>query len=75
MIDELIKILNRENIEWEVYWEIGRGSSFKIEKCELERAQRKYHSGIGLRVGYKGKQGFSYITGINHPKEELKKFV
>ena len=75
MIDELIKILNHENIEWEVYWEIGRGSSFKIEKCELERAQRKYHSGIGLRVGYKGKQGFSYITGINHPKEELKKFV
>ncbi|ACS89991.1 Zinc-dependent protease, TldD/PmbA family [Thermococcus sibiricus MM 739] len=75
MIDELIKILNRENIEWEIYWEIGRGSSFKIEKCELERAQRKYHSGIGLRVGYNGKQGFSYITGINHPKEELEKFV
>lgn len=75
MIDELVKILNRENIEWEIYWEIGRGSSFKIEKCELERAQRKYHSGIGLRVGYNGKQGFSYITGLNHSKEELEKFV
>ena len=75
MIDELIKILNRENIEWEIYWEVGRGSSFKIEKCELERAQRKYHSGIGLRVGYKGKQGFSYITGINHSKEDLERFV
>ncbi|USS40648.1 TldD/PmbA family protein [Thermococcus aggregans] len=75
MIEELIKILNRENIEWEIYWEIGRGSSFKIEKCELERAQRKYHSGIGLRVGYKGKQGFSYITGINHSKEDLERFV
>jgi len=75
MIEELIKILNRENIEWEIYWEIGRGSSFKIEKCQLERAQRKYHSGIGLRVGYNGKQGFSYITGINHSKEDLEKFV
>lgn len=75
MIDELIKILNRENVEWEVYWEIGRGSSFKIEKCELERAQRKYHSGIGLRVGYNGKQGFSYITGLTHSKEDLEKFV
>ncbi|ALV62665.1 TldE protein, part of TldE/TldD proteolytic complex [Thermococcus sp. 2319x1] len=75
MIDELIKILNRENVEWEVYWEIGRGSSFKIENCELERAQRRYHSGIGLRVGYKGKQGFSYITGLTHSKEDLEKFV
>ncbi|MDK2853769.1 MAG: PmbA protein [Thermococcaceae archaeon] len=75
MIDELVKILNRENVEWEIYWEIGRGSSFKIEKCELERAQRKYHSGIGLRVGYNGKQGFSYITGLTHSKEELEKFV
>ncbi|USG99424.1 TldD/PmbA family protein [Thermococcus argininiproducens] len=75
MVDELIKILNRENIEWEVYWEVGRGSSFKIEKCKLKRAQRKYHSGIGLRIGYHGKQGFSYITGINHDKKTFENFV
>lgn len=75
MIDELIKILNHKDIEWEIYWEIGRGSSFKIERCELVRAQRKYHSGIGLRIGYKGKVGFSYITGINHDKTSLERFV
>ncbi|NJE09045.1 TldD/PmbA family protein [Thermococcus sp. M39] len=75
MIDELIKILNHKDVEWEIYWEIGRGSSFKIERCELVRAQRKYHSGIGLRVGYKGKIGFSYITGINHDRATLERFV
>ncbi|MBO8174213.1 MAG: TldD/PmbA family protein [Thermococcus sp.] len=75
MIDELIKILNHKDVEWEIYWEVGRGSSFKIERCELVRAQRKYHSGIGLRVGYKGKIGFSYITGINHDRATLERFV
>ncbi|WP_457754653.1 TldD/PmbA family protein [Thermococcus sp.] len=75
MIDELIKILNHKDVEWEIYWEIGRGSSFKVERCELVRAQRKYHSGIGLRIGYKGKIGFSYITGVNHDKNSLERFV
>lgn len=75
MIDELIRILNHKNVEWEIYWEAGRGSSFKIERGRLERAQRKYHSGIGLRIGYKGRQGFSYITGLNHDRATLEKFV
>ena len=75
MIDELIKLLNHKDVEWEIYWEVGRGSSFEIEKCELVRAQRKYRSGIGLRVGYKGKIGFSYITGINHDRTTLERFV
>lgn len=75
MIEELIKMLNHKDVEWEIYWEIGRGSSFKIERCALVRAQRKYHSGIGLRVGYKGKIGFSYITGINHDRATLERFV
>jgi PmbA protein len=75
MIDELIKILNHKDVEWEIYWEVGRGSSFKVEKGELVRAQRKFHSGIGLRIGYRGKLGFSYITGINHDRNTLEKFV
>jgi len=74
-MEELIRILNHRDVEWEIYWEIGRGSSFKIERCELVRAQRKYHSGVGLRVGYKGKIGFSYITGLNHDRATLEKFV
>ena len=68
MIDELIGILERENVEWEIYWEKGRGGSFRIERERLERSQRKFHSGIGLRVGYRGKLGFSYITGLNHDR-------
>ncbi|WP_048149609.1 TldD/PmbA family protein [Palaeococcus ferrophilus] len=75
MIDELIGILERENVEWELYWEKGRGSSFKIERGELERAQRKFHSGVGLRIGVDGKQGFSYITGLTHDRGTLEKFV
>ena len=75
MIDELIGILERENVEWEIYWEKGRGGSFRIERERLERSQRKFHSGIGLRVGYRGKLGFSYITGLNHDRGTLEEFV
>ena len=75
MIDELISILERQNVEWEVYWEKGRGGSFKIERERLERSQRKFHSGIGLRIGYRGKLGFSYITGLAHDRETLENFV
>lgn len=75
MIEKLIGILERENVEWEIYWEKGRGGSFRIERERLERSQRKFHSGIGLRVGYKGKLGFSYITGLNHGRETLEEFV
>ncbi|NJE43275.1 TldD/PmbA family protein [Thermococcus sp. GR6] len=75
MIERLIRIMERENVEWEIYWERGRGGSFKIENEKLERSQRKFHSGIGLRVGYKGRLGFSYITGIGHDIETLENFV
>lgn len=75
MMDDLVRILNSRNVEWEVYWETGTGSSFRIEKYEIVRAQRKFHSGIGLRIGYRGRVGFSYITGIAHGREELEKFV
>ncbi|ASJ13271.1 TldD/PmbA family protein [Thermococcus thioreducens] len=75
MIDELIGILERENVEWEIYWEKGRGGSFRIERERLERSQRKFHSGIGLRVGYNGKLGFSYITGLNHERKALEELV
>ncbi|NJE02387.1 TldD/PmbA family protein [Thermococcus sp. JdF3] len=75
MIDELIGILERENVEWELYWERGRGGSFRIERERLERSQRKFHSGIGLRIGYRGKLGFSYITGLAHDRETLENFV
>ncbi|NJE60657.1 TldD/PmbA family protein [Thermococcus sp. 21S7] len=75
MIEELIGILERENVEWEIYWETGRGGSFRIERERLERSQRKFHSGIGLRIGYKGRLGFSYVTGLNHDRKTLEEFV
>jgi PmbA protein len=75
MIEELVEILERENVEWELYWEKGRGGSFRIERERLERSQRKFHSGIGLRVGYKGRLGFSYVTGLNHDRKTLEEFV
>ncbi|MBP1911255.1 TldD/PmbA family protein [Thermococcus stetteri] len=75
MIEELVRILEREDVEWEIYWESGRSGSFKIEREALERSQRKFYSGIGLRVGLKGKLGFSYVTGLNHSTSELEKFV
>ncbi|ASA78158.1 TldD/PmbA family protein [Thermococcus sp. 5-4] len=75
MIEELIEILERENVEWELYWEKGRGGSFRIERERLERSQRKFHSGIGLRVGYRGRLGFSYVTGLNHDRKTLEEFV
>ena len=75
MLDELIELLERRDVEWEVYWEIGRGGSFRIERESLERSQRKFYSGIGLRVGYGDRQGFSYITGMSHSREELERFV
>jgi len=75
MLDELIELLERRDVEWELYWEVGRGSSFKIERENLERSQRKFYSGIGLRIGYGDRQGFSYITGMSHSREELEGFV
>ncbi|NJE11370.1 TldD/PmbA family protein [Thermococcus sp. MAR1] len=75
MIEELVRILERENVEWELYWEKGRGGSFRIERERIERSQRKFHSGIGLRIGYKGRLGFSYITGLNHGRRTLEEFV
>ncbi len=75
MIDELIGILEGYNIEWELYWEAGSGSSFRIERERLERSQRKFYSGVGLRIGYRGKLGFSYITGLTHERKTLEDFV
>jgi len=67
-IEKLTRILNRKNVEWEVYWEAGRGTSFRAERERLERAQEKFFSGIGLRIGLNGRVGFSYTTGF--PKDE-----
>jgi PmbA protein len=75
MIDELTSILNRRDVEWELYWEKGSGSSFRIERERLERSQKKFHSGVGLRIGYRGRLGFSYITGLNHDWKTLEEFV
>jgi PmbA protein len=75
MIEKLIEILRRKNVEWELYWESGRSGSFEIEREALERSQRKFYSGIGLRIGLDGRLGFSYITGLNHPTSTLEKFV
>ncbi|WP_297498345.1 TldD/PmbA family protein [Thermococcus sp.] len=75
MIDELTSLLSRKDIEWELYWGKGRSGSFGIERENLERSQRKFYSGIGLRIGYKGKLGFSYITGLSHDRQTLERFV
>ncbi|AFL95472.1 putative modulator of DNA gyrase, PmbA/TldD protein-like protein 2 [Thermococcus cleftensis] len=74
-VETLVSILERENVEWELYWEAGRGGSFRIERERLERSQRKFYSGMGLRVGYNGRLGFSYITGLNHDRKTLEEFV
>lgn len=75
VIESLAEILNSKDVEWEIYWESGRSGSFRIERETLDRSQRKFYSGIGLRVGLNGKLGFSYITGIHHSRSELEKFV
>ncbi|AJC71407.1 peptidase [Thermococcus guaymasensis DSM 11113] len=67
-IEKLTRILHRKNVEWEIYWEAGRSTSFRAERERLERAQEKFFSGIGLRIGLNGRVGFSYITGL--PKDE-----
>ncbi|AHL22824.1 TldD/PmbA family protein [Thermococcus nautili] len=74
-VERLVKLLERENVEWEVFYQFGRSGSFRIERETLERSQRKFYSGIGLRVGLKGRLGFSYITGLHPSEEELKKLV
>ncbi|AEH25569.1 TldD/PmbA family protein [Pyrococcus yayanosii] len=74
-VEELVKILEGKNIEWEIYWEESRSTSFKIEKGKIERVQQKFSAGIGLRVGVGGKQGFSYITGLEHDRKTLEEFV
>lgn len=74
-VDVLVGLLERENVEWEIYWESGRSGSFRIERESLERAQRKFFSGIGLRVGVGDRAGFSYITGLTHSRNELERFV
>ena len=75
MLERLVRILKGKNVEWEFYWESGRSGSFRIERETLERSQRKFFSGVGLRVGVGGRTGFSYITGLTHPEETLRKFV
>ncbi|WP_297460451.1 TldD/PmbA family protein [Thermococcus sp.] len=75
MMDGLVAILDGKNVEWEIYWERGTVSSFRIERESLERSQRKFYSGIGLRIGYGDKLGFSYITGLNHDRKTLEDFV
>nr|WP_088857390.1 TldD/PmbA family protein [Thermococcus profundus] len=74
-VDALIGILERKNLEWEIYWESGRSGSFRIERERLERSQRKFFSGIGLRVGINGRTGFSYVTGLTHDRETLEGLV
>ena len=68
-VEKLAEMLEHENVEWEIFYQFGRSGSFKIERETLERSQRKFYSGIGLRVGLNGRLGFSYITGL-HPREE-----
>jgi PmbA protein len=75
MLEKLVGILKGKNVEWELYWESGRSGSFRIERETLERSQRKFFSGVGLRVGVDGRAGFSYITGLSHSEETLRKFV
>ncbi|WP_457743134.1 TldD/PmbA family protein [Thermococcus sp.] len=74
-VEKLAEMLEKENVEWEIFYQFGRSGSFKIERETLERSQRKFYSGIGLRVGLKGRLGFSYITGLHPRKENLERLV
>ena len=74
-VERLARILEQENLEWEVFYQFGRSGSFEIERETLERSQRKFYSGIGLRVGLKGRLGFSYITGLHPSDETLERLV
>ena len=75
MIGELAGLLRNRGFEWEIYWEKGRSDSFSIERESVERAQRSFFSGVGLRIGINGRTGFSYVTGLNHRREELESLV
>lgn len=75
VVEKLIRLLEEKDVEWEVYYSLGRSGSFTIERENLERSQRKFFSGMGLRIGYRGRLGFSYITGLTHDRETLKRFV
>jgi len=74
-VERLVKLLERENVEWEVFYQFGRSGSFRIERETLERSQRKFYSGIGLRIGLKDRLGFSYITGLHPSDENLERLV
>jgi len=74
-VEKLVGLLEGKNVEWEIFYQFGRSGSFKIERETLERSQRKFYSGIGLRVGLKGRLGFSYITGLHPSEGELEKLV
>jgi len=72
--ERLVEMLERRNLEWEIFYQFGRSGSFEVERGELTRAGRHFHSGIGLRVGGHY-TGFSYITGMNPDKRELEKLL
>ncbi|WP_297468329.1 TldD/PmbA family protein [Thermococcus sp.] len=74
-VERLVRLLEGENVEWEVFYQFGRSGSFAIERETLERSQRKFYSGIGLRIGLKGRLGFSYITGLHPSGDELENLV
>ncbi|NPA47875.1 MAG: TldD/PmbA family protein [Thermococci archaeon] len=70
-------ILSERNVqaEWEVYVEAGRNGSFQIENEELEKAQRRFYSGVGLRIASGGYVGFSYATGLKHGRRGVEELV
>ncbi|MCD6525135.1 MAG: TldD/PmbA family protein [Thermococcus sp.] len=74
-IEKLTRILHRKNVEWEIYWEVGRSTSFRAERERLERAQEKFFSGIGLRIGLNGRVGFSYTTGLKSDEKSITELV
>ena len=69
------ELLSASSAEWEVYVEAGRNGSFQIEKEELEKAQRRFYSGVGLRVAKDGYVGFSYLTGLNHSRDAIEQLT
>ena len=74
-VERLAGILDKRNVEWEIYWEEGKSASFRIERERIERAQWKFYSGMGLRVGLNGRVGFSYVTGLDHDEKSLFELV
>ncbi|MFA4646933.1 TldD/PmbA family protein [Pyrococcus kukulkanii] len=78
MIDKLIRILEKMNVDWEIYFSKSQVTSVKfrkIKEIEIERSTHKIVGGVGVRVIVDGYIGFSYLSGFSWSEEKLENLV